>query len=146
MNIETRWYIKDRVAYVHMSGIIGVNEMVTLNEQITAFIEDGVAVGAPLVHFLVDDSGVTETKLKLNQINSVMPVIRHRSFGWAITIGNENPFVKILVYLVSQLARVRFRRVNTRQEAIDFLISQDQTLDWEFADESVFAEDEFSSN
>ena len=138
MAYKTQWVIQDRLVYGQLSGDMTVEDMTVFNQENEAILEEGV----PLVHFLIHDADLTSVPISLGTLSNVLSFIKGENLGWVVTIG-EGSFRmgEFLSATLARIAQVRYKRVATLQEAIDFLQPLDPTLDWDNADYSVLPDE-----
>jgi hypothetical protein len=119
---QTSWYIPRRVVLQRLYGTLTIEELKQINSEFEQCLNEGI----PMVHVLVDVSGVERYPIKLHEIAQAMQHGDERE-GWVMLIG-ANPILKFLGSAITQLAKLRFRTFNTVEEAFEFLKQQDYTL------------------
>ncbi|MBK8035066.1 MAG: hypothetical protein IPK17_37280 [Chloroflexi bacterium] len=62
-----------------------------------------------------------------------LEVAKHPNLGWVVSVGSTNEIVKYVGIMLVKIFRLRFQRLNSMQEVIDFLHSLDPNLNWSAA-------------
>jgi hypothetical protein len=124
MPIETRWYLEDRVAYARLSGVVTDADLQAMDAWMIQCMETSPAM---LVHHIIDAKDITQPTSARQAMQLKAP--RHAKMGWGITIGiNLNPMLRFLTALIVSVARIRYRDVNTFDEALAQLQTFDPNL------------------
>ncbi len=127
MPYHINWYQQDRVIFEKFYGDVVVEDVRNLNAQSSKMF----IAGTPLIHVIVDLSEIQSFPKSMGVIKEA---IRSRAdpdrLGWVMIFGTKNPILKFFASVIAQVAgeRVRFRLVNSLDEAVAFLHDQDQTL------------------
>jgi len=124
MPIETKWLLENRIVLVCTSGHVEAADMRNMSDMTIKMFE---SCEVPLVHILINEQADSLPK-SVGHITKATEFMRHEKMGWFIIFGNDNPVMKFQSYLVSKVMRLRYRRVNTMQEALEFLQMVDSTL------------------
>jgi hypothetical protein len=128
MPYQISWMIDKRLVYQRCYGELTMDELRENNQE---FVRDYLRQGTPLVHTIVDLTGVTNFPKNLTQYGQAFKrdaedVAR---LGWTVVVG-ANPIFRFFGTVVTNLWRqARFRMFDTLQEAYTFLGQQDNTLD-----------------
>src|SRR5262249_36224454 len=100
----------------------------------------------PLVHVLIDVSGVTKS-IGLKEMAIVMTGREpHPRGGWTILIGQKDAMMKFASNVGRQLLKLRQRNFEAVQEALDSLHDIDASLDWSQANDSLFVREPARNN
>jgi hypothetical protein len=125
MSFEIKWLVKQRVIWGNTGANFQVEELFQLNELMLEYLAE--ATPGRLIHFIGDMRQVTVTPSLRDQRQLTFPT--HPQFGWTVMYGlNTNPVAKMVMSIVTQLFRVRFREVADFEAALDFLQYVDITL------------------
>ena len=119
MSEQVSWLIPKRVILQRMPGAYNGEEAAAVFSTIRAYLDESDEL---LVHVLVD---MTENTSMPMNIRDAQPLVKeifsHPRIGWTVIYGMRNPAMRFLSSVVSQVSRVRFRNVATREEAIQHL-------------------------
>ena len=123
MPFETRWLIANRVVYQRFYGDVTIEEFADSVAEIRQFIDSGT----PLVHAIGDLTTVQKypsliQMSKVAQSNPTLPNV-----GWTVLLVT-NPLLRFFGTVLAQFTVERIRTVGTLQEAMQFLLSRDQTI------------------
>ena len=125
MPFQYQWLIEGRVVYARAWGERTVEEIEESSAAVLKYLEEG----KPLVHVIRDETGVTSAPANLGKLKTMVEVARHPAMGWIINIGESGKVTDYVSGLVIRVARARFRKMPSVQEAMDFLLMVDSTLD-----------------
>lgn len=128
------WVIHKRVLYSRVWGQHTQDDMRQSDQDLKMFLADGI----PLIHLIMDAREMESMPTSLGTIQSTISTIKDPAYGWVVAIGTTNPVTKFMGLMIAKLFRLRFRRVETLKDGLQFLSQMDQTLDWNTADTSVF--------
>ena len=124
MAIDVRWHEFDAVIYAHLSGDMDIREFAVLDRQILKLVEES---DRHLVHIWVDLRDVTKFPANVPQVHSALTHKNHPRVGWTVMLTN-NRLIKFVGYMITQIAKARFRSFETEAEARAFLESMDQQI------------------
>jgi hypothetical protein len=123
---QISYLIEKRVIYHHFNGHITIDEI----REGSAAAAELIRGGEPLVHDIVDASGVTDLDFHLRQLFSVANFTKEPQLGWMILVGG-NPLVRFFATMLGQVGRVNFHTANNLDEAFAILQRVDPSLaDW----------------
>jgi hypothetical protein len=126
MAAETTWYQKNCVALVTVRGEITIEEMTVVDAAIIDQVRQG-AQTRPLVHLIVDMRTMTKMPINLAQVHKTLQHLKEPALGWSVMVG-MSPVMRFVASTVIQMAGARFRIFPTFEEAVSFLISQDESV------------------
>ncbi|MBE0690607.1 MAG: hypothetical protein IH587_10855 [Anaerolineae bacterium] len=127
MPVTTNWYVPNAVIYTRFSGEPTEDDIVSNSHAINVMVAES---DRPRVHVLTDFTAVT-TATPLAVILRASKFTRpHERIGWVITIGEQDPVIKLMAKIARQLVHLKTRGVDTVEDAIDILKSLDDTIDW----------------
>jgi hypothetical protein len=127
---------------VRMTTVVGhlTTEIMRENDRdLTAFIE---ASSAPMVHLIVDTRRMLSVPPIAENRKAGYPY--HPRMGYNVTIGSfRNPLIRLIITMSVAIVRIRYKDVDSLEEACAFLISKDPNLPplemWALPDESPVA-------
>ena len=121
---EIGWYRDGRVIVAHFYGNVSVDDIAAAFK----FVGPAVENGTPLVHVITSLEGVTKFPIQLKQISQMTGVLHHPSMGWSVMVS-DNTFAKYGGSVLTQLAKARFRIVNSMDAALAFIAYVDSSLE-----------------
>ena len=124
MSYEVTWHSKDAVVLVRLWGDLDIQEFPEFDRLILQHLEESQR---PLVHLWVDLLEVTQFPANVRQVGKALTHKNHQRLGWTVLI-TQNRIIQFVGYMITQIARARFRAFNSSQEAAEFLQSMDQAL------------------
>ena len=123
MPFEVYWYKERRVLYERLYGDLTLDDVLDATQSQRQFAADGI----PLVHTIADVSEVARFPTNISLINSNIGNHDPKVFGWNVIVGT-NPMIRFIVKVLAQLGSGQYHPVETIEDAIAFLIEQDETL------------------
>lgn len=135
MAYQIDWLVQDRVIYAKVWAEQTLEEIQESNEAVLQYLN----AGTPLIHIILDDSGLEKTPVNLAQLKGATQFLRHESLGWGITIGKTSGTTKFLTGMLASLFGIRYRRCETLEEALEFLQQRDTTVNWTDVDTRLAA-------
>jgi hypothetical protein len=128
MNYSASEAIENRVAYNHFDGQLQPQEINQCYIDMLQIVENKTE-DEPLYHIIVDVSQVdkmpSDMKVLLPKVG--YELLQHPKSGWFILISS-NEIHSYLASMISQVTKIRFRQVNTKDDALAFLYDVDSTL------------------
>lgn len=127
MPFHIEWYQQNRVIFEKFFGNVTLDDVRGLNAQSSKMF----IAGTPLIHVIVD---LSEVESFPRSMAAIKEAIKSRTtpdrLGWVLIFGTKNPILKFFVSVIAQVAgdRVRFRLMDTFEQAENFLLEQDQTI------------------
>ena len=130
------WLLPKRVIFCYVSG---TQDMAEGRESLGKLMGHLDAGEAP-THYVADlrDNQKLPTT-NIREFQELASFVRHPNLGWIVVIGRGNPTINYVLSVVAKLTRVRYRSVDTPQEAIAFLSTIDPTLHLEVDLEAFYA-------
>ena len=126
MTAETTWYQENRVVLVHVQDELTLADMAAVDQQIVEFVRQGSQV-TPLIHLIVDMRAMTKMPINLAQVHRTLTHLKEPALGWTVMVG-MSPVMRFVASTVIQMAGARFRMFPSAEEAVAFLISQDESI------------------
>lgn len=126
MAVEVKWLVKDAILFTYVYGKFVEEDINVMFETGFRLIEE--SEHAP-VHAIIkadlDENPSLATLSKMGRQRTT-----HPKSGWSIIVMPTNPIVRFGADLMSQLIKVRYRRVDSMEAALAFLKDLDSTIDW----------------
>jgi len=117
--ITTSWFIPDRVILLDAEGHLSTEEIVQSADEGVALIE---SCDTERVHILFDVVRLkTFTRDVFALSGAVQKLMSHPRYGWFVMYGRDDPVVRFIASIVTQIFRRSFKITADRQEALDFL-------------------------
>lgn len=118
------WRLPGRILSYHLYGDITLEELYEVSRRTRTLVRtEGVAP----VHSIVDLHGVGKYPLKLHELRGIMNTDEHAMMGWCLIIA-PNALLRFMSSMLVQMTHVRYRLVETAEEAEHFLAERDVTL------------------
>ncbi len=136
MSYRLGWYIEGQITYVQFTGYPDVKELQTCMNELDVYLEQGQR---PLVHSIIDLSHVDESIGLVKMAQAMKGRKPNPHIGWVITVSEQNKVVRFTASVMRQILQMRQRSFDTLPEALDFLRDIDSGLDWNRADNQIFA-------
>lgn len=118
------WHQNQRVIQVRFWGDTTVEELKEMFESLIEHMDTG---DAP-VHTLTDVTEMRKFPLSIAAIKNTMPRADHPNQGWNVVVGGP-VLVQSFSQIISRVLNVRYRSFQTMDEALEFLATQDETLE-----------------
>lgn len=112
-----------RICLVTLTGDMSVEELITLNDEITAYLHQGT----PPVHVYIDIFKMGRPVTRVTPIKSAMKFISDPALGWVLVVGG-NAFLNVIVSVLTQITGTRSRALATHEAAMALLMQEDSTL------------------
>jgi hypothetical protein len=115
------WCVEERVLFVRYDGELSPAVMQSMNQEIEALLNQA----SQPIHFISDISigqSISETSVfRIQILLKGFSILRHPMLGWNIFCMHGNTFLKMTTGIVMQIAQVRYRIFESREEAVNFL-------------------------
>jgi len=126
MAIEIDWLLKDRVILLHFEGEITIPLLKQASDDTKILLDE---CSTPLIHSIIDGTGITKYSRNILQLREASQhLFSHPRYGWLVIYGTKDNLSHFFVNMVTEFFRVKMKMVDTRQDAVDFLKSVDNTL------------------
>lgn len=122
MPYELGWQVKQRIIYRRYYGDITLEEIQQSSDEAREMVEQGT----PLVHSVIDASEITGYP-GLRDLQRSAHFETSEAEGWQMIIGVTG-VARLVVSVLTQITGKRFRIVDSVDEAMNFLMMQDETL------------------
>lgn len=125
MPIESYWLLPEKILHVAIIGDISIDEVARASQDAVTIFD--VSSIAP-IHIIVDDSRGGDPPKSIRRLINAIAVVRHTNMGWMVLYGGENKLAKYILQILANITNLRYRRCQTRREAVAFLITVDDSL------------------
>ncbi|MBN8634701.1 MAG: hypothetical protein J0M07_05210 [Anaerolineae bacterium] len=132
------WLIPNKVAYARVWGRHTLDDMEQSNADFRVLLDQA----GQNVHLIMDMRAAENLPIQIKRGQESLEVAKHENLGWVVSIGSSNEIVKYVGIMIVKIFRLRFQRLNSMQEVIDFLHSLDPSLDWSAARLDLLVNDE----
>ncbi|MCC6612803.1 MAG: hypothetical protein IT320_04945 [Anaerolineae bacterium] len=136
MPFTSQWYVPEAVIYSRFSGQVSEEDVIRHGVALNELMRTSSRAA---VHVLVDSSDVTKPLSFVATIKAARATPQDERIGWVVTVGEQDPMLKFISDATRQLLQLRSRNFRTRDEALDFLKSIDDTIDWSQAQGDVLS-------
>lgn len=123
MAFRSSWIEEKRIIHTEMIGTMTSQEAQQISDAHMKFLNEGVAP----VHLIVDLTQLKEVPTNLRQNTSMAGYLQHPALGWTVLIGG-NVLLNFMLSILGHVFKFRYVKRETMEEALAYLISQDQTL------------------
>ncbi len=124
MGYQLSWLVEDRVMFCYVSGVMTRDDMVLLIDDVATRIRNG----KPPVHYIGDSTQLEKLDLTVRDIHLLFRFIRRPpESGWNLDV-TTNRFTRFVGGIASHLAGIRYRQMNSIEDAITYLQQADLTL------------------
>lgn len=127
MPFQTEWLVPNAVILTRFSGEASKDDMITSGNRSVAMID---SCDAQWVHIIVDSTAATTSPSLPTTISTARSTPIHERSGWVLTVGGQNAIVKLAMGVARELMHLRTHSFDTVEDAIGFLKSVDDTIDW----------------
>lgn len=126
MPMEFTWYIPDRILHIHVTGENHVVDLHHFGEKAQQYLQDGEAP----IHILLDDADAAPPPVSLTILKDAINLRPSdaQSLGWVVGVGEGDMIVKVIFPMLTKVLGVKYTRVATLDDAVDFLLQRDPTL------------------
>lgn len=116
------WLVEKHLIMLENSGAITADDLISVDKEICAMMDTS---DKPAVHIIVDARNFVSIP-KIREMTNIK-LISHDKLGWVVPT-KANPFVKMLIAIMTVTTRNRVRHCNTIEDGLVFLMSVDDTL------------------
>ncbi len=124
MAVDASWLVENKLIYMYGHGINTLDDLRQLDREAVEMIN---ASPAPLVHAIIDLRHLEKTPSLIEQ-RDVWHYPKHQRAGWQVYIGSNDPVQRVMMYLISQITKARYRQFATIEGGLAFLQDIDATL------------------
>lgn len=126
MTTQAYWYCPERIIYVHISGILTIEQIAEGHQRNIALME-AVAHSDP-VHFIFDSTDMKQGPTNFLEIRRAgRNFYRHQRLGWSIGVG-DSTLIRFVSSTIAQFSAIDYRAFAYLEEGIQFLQETDTTL------------------
>jgi hypothetical protein len=136
MAYHFEWLVPERVIFHYLSATQDMAAARQSLAELTARLD----VGKAPTHYVADlrhNQKLPTTNIR--EIQMLSSFVHHPHLGWIVVIGRGNPTVNFVLTVVARLTGVRYRAVDTPQDAVAFLSTIDPTLNLDVDLEAFYA-------
>lgn len=128
MAYEVSWLIEGQVIYTRSWGEGSEEDMRNTMTQTITLISSS---SRPYVHVVSDNRDLTSvpSMVVLAKVAREIPIPDHA--GWLVTVQTANPVLRFFTDVVTQIMGRRYRSFKTLGEALQFLKTIDETVEWD---------------
>lgn len=131
MPYKYEWLIEGQLVSAEIWGDQTMDELVESN----AFLVDKLDHSDRLIHVIMTDAKLESVPTNLVQLQKVMTYTSHPKMGWVVMYGEKDQGIKdsvqdFLIIMLAKLARLRYIRFKTFDEAVEHVRKTDQSIDW----------------
>jgi|GEM_PF-3606237 len=129
MHTSTGWLLSDRVILTTYCDII-TKEHIAIEQETVLHILNGVSHPT---HLVIEVSAGRQFSSDLASLKTIRqyanPILRHANLGWVIVVDpTPHPVFKMIGYTLTQVARKQLYICGSRDHALEFLYSKDDSL------------------
>lgn len=125
--VKSNWLAENKIAYIEFIGDFDKDGVLQFNSFWT---ENYIDKGNAPVHSIIDATQLNDYPKSLSTLREGSNIsVNNPNMGWIILVGfSKNPVLKFLSSAVNQLFSVKFKQVDTVEDAKDILRRVDNTL------------------
>ena len=141
MPMDISWYIPKKVISMRSYGDITLDDAIAANARVIELLDSSEE---QFVHSIVDQSEMGEFPISMRKSAEIMTSMKHPRVGWTVVYNpNSNKIADFIGSMVAQIGRIRYRKVSTKEEALDFICERFPQLreQFEAADAQMHAEE-----
>jgi len=127
MESQLTWLIAGRVLYAARSGQESLEALASFTQQVIQHLENA---GPPPVHIIWNMSGLIVDGVDRQQaIPFLNRIMQHHDVKWFVVVDvGMKPFRRLMASTILRLIGVRWRTVDSREDALAFLRRVDASL------------------
>jgi hypothetical protein len=118
------WCIPERVIHVCVSGIVTLEEIIESDQEGREVFKQGKTP----IHIIVEHHNVEKLPTNIRHMRQAMSNLNAPEIGWVILVSDRRSLWSYVGQVVAQMAMIRWRQMETRDEALHFLRQQDPSL------------------
>lgn len=124
--IKFHWLVENQIVLMMVEGDITLESLSSGLEELRTYLDSSEAI---FVHVLLDDQQVGAVPPSLLQLRQVaVEMLSDTKIGWVLSVRKNKPIVDFFASILTQIMKIRYRRMETMHEALAFLQDQDATL------------------
>lgn len=131
MAYHVKWLLENRIMLITYEGVVtkaDIQNYLTETMDMRDRANARLGPNGPLVHTITDARRMTKSEMSLKESLNMVSIVRQQRVGWSLYIPASR-LDKFFASLGHQLVGVRFNSFQTVNEAIRFLIDNDETLE-----------------
>lgn len=120
------WLVDKRVCLIEISGELDDQRVIEFNTHIRdEYLEKGEAP----VHIIMDAQNLVNYPRNVTTLRKASAIsTQHPNTGWVCLVGFDNSMLRFLGSAIAQLLGLKFKQMNTLEEAVAVLRSVDSSL------------------
>ena len=126
--VKSYWLQEKKLAYIELIGDFDEDGVMRFNKF---WAENYLDKGNAPVHTIIDAAGLINYPKNLGMLREGTSLsVKHPNTGWVLLVGfTGNPVLKFLSSAVSQVLGVRFKQVESLEDAKNVLSRVDDSLE-----------------
>ncbi len=129
-----QWLVEKRVIFAYAEGDMTNEEMVIHNQRMIDLLDVGQA---PIYTLLVTHPDTTLPKPNLATGRRILSFIRHKNVGKHLVVHRPNSLMARMSVILANIAGGPYRHFGSLNDALNYLQSIDDTVDWDSANISL---------
>lgn len=125
MGFDIRWLVPGRIIDVTITGEISIED---LENESNIILDMFAESDAPLVHVITNEAALESLPTSLQMFSDALDFMRDPRLGWMIMYPSNDSMSKFLSGMVAGISKVRYRRFDTLEESLQFLVTVDTSL------------------
>ena len=117
------YWIDRRVTFHQIAGDLSAADLLEANAVVIRLVREGEAP----VHHVIDALRLGKLGIHLKDLPEIVTILKESNLGWVVMIGG-NPVTRFLASVMTQSGRVKFRIVDSLDDARKLLQKMDATL------------------
>lgn len=128
---SAQWLVDKRVIFAYGEGNMTNQEMTIHNQRMIDLLDVGQA---PIYTLLVTHPDTSLPKPNLATGRRILSFIRHENIGKNIVVHRPNSLMARMSVILAKIAGGGYRHFGSLDDALNYLQSIDDTIDWDSAD------------
>lgn len=124
MPYSVDWLIEERVLFTIYEGKMPVEEFIAANKTKLSFVETSTS---SRIHLVADMSQLVSVQPSVSELASTVKVLGHQKVDWILGIGMSQ-MQGLMLKMLGYVFRKRIYAASTKDDALNFLYSVDNTL------------------
>lgn len=124
MPYSVQWQEPNRVIHHIVTGNFTVEEAAKANDELRTMFETSTE---SIVHIIADITELTHFPTQLGQVRNVGSYLNHPKMGWLILVGSMGPLLNFVISVMTQVARIQYRRADDLDGALVALMKVDKS-------------------
>ena len=122
MSVKVDWYLTNHIMFIRFGETMTMADVRDFSSKAIALLDEAETPGDIKVNIIVDESRLYKMPGKVWEIARNMPALTHEKIGWVVFCNPDRKSpVAFVTDLLTRLIPGRYRRVDTIDEALDFV-------------------------